>query len=375
MAERTEDNELYDNHGEIDLAGSSNAYTATTARAITGYYKGLRICGKANHTNTGASTLNVNGLGAVAIRKQASTALVAGDIVSGQYYDFAYDATNGWFQLLNPSTVSAVGGFPMTASGDRWGVIAPVGTDGVMEVGRYIDFHNSDADTGDNAVRLETNGGTTGLFETPSGGSLKRLVSLINSTLAQGDVIYYDGTNFVRLAPGTSGQFLKTNGAAANPAWATVTTGPTVVAAQATTSGTQFDFTGLPADVSRITVNFSGVSLSGTDHLLVQIGDAGGVENTGYTSTTGANSGVEATSTAGFILGAGAAATLQSGTMVLSKLSTTDWVASHSAAREGTDVVSGAGRKSLSAGPLDRVRIAATGANTFDAGSVNIIYD
>ena len=41
---------------------------------------------------------------------------------------------------------------------------------------------------------------------------------------AQGDVMYYNGTDYVRLAPGTSGQFLKTLGAAANPAWGTVVT-------------------------------------------------------------------------------------------------------------------------------------------------------
>jgi hypothetical protein len=41
--------------------------------------------------------------------------------------------------------------------------------------------------------------------------------------LAQGDVLYYNGTSWVRLGAGTSGQFLKTNGTGANPAWATVT--------------------------------------------------------------------------------------------------------------------------------------------------------
>lgn len=42
-----------------------------------------------------------------------------------------------------------------SASGNRWGVIAPVGTDGVMEVGRYIDFHETDGDTSDKAIRLD----------------------------------------------------------------------------------------------------------------------------------------------------------------------------------------------------------------------------
>jgi hypothetical protein len=42
--------------------------------------------------------------------------------------------------------------------------------------------------------------------------------------LAQGDVLYYNGTSWVRLGAGTSGQFLQTNGASANPSWGTVTT-------------------------------------------------------------------------------------------------------------------------------------------------------
>jgi hypothetical protein len=103
MVDRPLDTSRWDNHGELILTGSANAYVATTARQITGYYQGLRICGKANFTNSGAATLNVNGIGAVAIRKDASAALVANDVISGQYYDFLYDATNSWFQLLNPS--------------------------------------------------------------------------------------------------------------------------------------------------------------------------------------------------------------------------------------------------------------------------------
>jgi hypothetical protein len=42
------------------------------------------------------------------------------------------------------------------------------------------------------------------------------------ASAAQGDVLYHNGTSYVRLAPGTSGQFLQTSGAAANPVWGTV---------------------------------------------------------------------------------------------------------------------------------------------------------
>lgn len=40
---------------------------------------------------------------------------------------------------------------------------------------------------------------------------------------AQGDLLYFNGTNWVRLAAGTSGQYLKTLGAGANPTWGTIT--------------------------------------------------------------------------------------------------------------------------------------------------------
>jgi len=46
------------------------------------------------------------------------------------------------------------------------------------------------------------------------------LEDLGGATLAQGDVLYYDGSNLVNLGAGTSGYFLKTQGAAANPVWA-----------------------------------------------------------------------------------------------------------------------------------------------------------
>jgi hypothetical protein len=39
---------------------------------------------------------------------------------------------------------------------------------------------------------------------------------------SQGDIIYYDGSNWVNLAAGTSGYYLKTQGAANNPIWAQV---------------------------------------------------------------------------------------------------------------------------------------------------------
>lgn len=85
--------------------GSSNAYTFTSdaAGAIsTSYAAGMAFMFKANHTNSGAATLNVDGVGAKAIKKGgAQAALVANDIVSGGIYLVAYEASGDCFLLLN----------------------------------------------------------------------------------------------------------------------------------------------------------------------------------------------------------------------------------------------------------------------------------
>lgn len=47
-----------------------------------------------------------------------------------------------------------------------------------------------------------------------------QLADIAGISFSQGDILYHDGSNIVRLAAGTSGHFLKTNGAGANPAWA-----------------------------------------------------------------------------------------------------------------------------------------------------------
>src|SRR5262249_5244782 len=58
--------------------------------------------------------------------------------------------------------------------------------------------------------------------------------------------------------------------------------GITLGTPQATTSGTSIDFTSLPSTIKRITVNFKGVSTNGTSAIIIQLGDAGGIETTGY---------------------------------------------------------------------------------------------
>lgn len=85
-----------DTGGQLSTAGSSNAYTLTSNQVFTAYANGMRVTAKANHSNTGAATLNVDSIGAKKIRKFTSAgegALSANDIVSGAFYDFVYNST------------------------------------------------------------------------------------------------------------------------------------------------------------------------------------------------------------------------------------------------------------------------------------------
>lgn len=142
-----------------------------------------------------------------------------------------------------------------------------------------------------------------------------------------------------------------------------------------TTSGTAHDFTGIPAWVKRITINFAGVGLSGTDALLVQIGDSGGIHTTGYVSSS-TQVDAQSTSTSGFVVRGGIAAETVSGIMVLTLISSTNnnWASMHGVSRTSAAQAGGGINTGLDSA-LTQVRITRTGTNTFDAGHASIIYE
>lgn len=150
----------------------------------------------------------------------------------------------------------------------------------------------------------------------------------------------------------------------------------TLGTAQATTSGTAIDFTGIPSWVKRVTVVFGGVSTNGASPVQIQIGDSGGIETTGYSSVAFSyNSGTAASSSTGYLVDEGLTGAAQSrnGNYVLNLLQGSTWA--------GSGILSvgactpSAGGKSLS-NTLDRIRITTVNAtDTFDAGIINIMYE
>lgn len=83
--------------------GSSNVYAVTMVNPRTSYQDGDEVVFIANHSNTGASTLNVDGLGPVNLVRADGNALTANDLVADIIYAVRYDETNVRFQLMGPT--------------------------------------------------------------------------------------------------------------------------------------------------------------------------------------------------------------------------------------------------------------------------------
>ena len=154
--------------------------------------------------------------------------------------------------------------------------------------------------------------------------------------------------------------------------------------AVASTSGTAIDFTSIPSWVKRITVMFDGVSVSGASIIQTQLGTSGGIQTSGYNGMFlggGQAGALQATSLAtGIPIGLyQTAAGLHYGQIIISLLSsvTGTWTYSGASTSPASPSVAYAiGGSKILSGTLDRVRITTVnGTDTFDAGSVNIMYE
>ena len=144
------------------------------------------------------------------------------------------------------------------------------------------------------------------------------------------------------------------------------------------TSGTSIDFTGIPSWVKRITVMFDGVSTNGSSNIQIQIGGTGGIENTGYSSTASSvSSAVQSNgSTTGYIIsGNNDSGNSHTGVFNLCLNSLNKWNATGIHTQTTIQTAYCAGSKTLSA-TLNRIRITTVnGTDSFDAGSINIMYE
>jgi hypothetical protein len=152
--------------------------------------------------------------------------------------------------------------------------------------------------------------------------------------------------------------------------------------AVASTSGTSIDFTSIPSWVKRITVMFNGVSSSGTSLHQIQLGTgsttfatsgyAGGSMNTSGSALATNNY------TSGLVnMAANAAAAVIVGQAVFTNVSGNIWVGSLNCARTDTTFTAIGSTVITLGSVLTGVRITtvAPGTDTFDAGSINLLFE
>jgi hypothetical protein len=233
------------------------------------------------------------------------------------------------------------------------------------------------------------------VVQNPTSYSVSGNTLTISPAVSNGTVFYvrYMSTTLQSISPG-QGSVQPSSLSTGGPSWdisgnLTVTGAVTSAGGQirsgtavASTSGTSIDFTGIPSWVKRVTVMFNGVSTNGASLPIIQLGTSSGVENTGYSAMTTlvsitSNTTRGVTSSTGFATcwNAAAAETLL-GYAVIDLLGSNIWVCNgtfYQPVSIANNTV--AGGKTLS-GTLDRVRITTVnGTDTFDAGSINILYE
>ena len=150
--------------------------------------------------------------------------------------------------------------------------------------------------------------------------------------------------------------------------------------AVASTSGTSVDFTGIPSWVKRITVMFSGVSTNGTSLVEVRLGTSSGFVATGYLGASGNLSsgavGSTSSSTGMRTDNIGSASLARNGVFSCVLLTGNTWASSSIMADSTTALLGFAGSSIALGGTLDRLRITTVnGTDTFDAGTINILFE
>lgn len=151
--------------------------------------------------------------------------------------------------------------------------------------------------------------------------------------------------------------------------------------AQNSTSGTSIDFTSIPSWVKRITVMFNGVSTNGTSAIQIQLGDSGGIETSGYLgASTAAGTAVltsNYTTGVGLNFGSGNVATsIRHGSIIFTNLTGNTWICFGVLSLSDTAATSTTSSSKLLSDVLTQVRITTVnGTDTFDAGSINVMYE
>jgi hypothetical protein len=202
----------------------------------------------------------------------------------------------------------------------------------------------------------------------------------LNASTTTGLVQSADTSGIIELqSNGTTKATVSSSGLAIgqyNPSASLVTSGTAVN----TTSGTSIDFTGIPSWVKRVTLMFAGVSTNSTAPITMRLGTSGGFVSSGYVGVQGYVGGTPASTdmSTGFEIFNDAAGSAYSGSITFSLLNSSSnvWVVSGIVGVPSPAYIRYLGGTVTLSGVLTQIRITTTtGTPTFDAGSLNILYE
>jgi len=229
------------------------------------------------------------------------------------------------------------------------------------------------------AINIGTFTGGVTITGAPSSG---QIATWTGSTSIQGTTILptANGGTGASLSPTTAGNTIFTTDGTNWSSTQKIVRGTSVTL----TTQTSVDFTGLPSWVKRITVMLNGVSTNGTSPIQIQLGTSGGFVTSGYSSqagfiqSTGTASGMTALTTGLYVMTFSLATDTVSSVFNINNITGNVWTYFGNGNRTGAFPLAffvGAAPQSLG-GALTQVRLTTVnGTDTFDAGSVNILYE
>lgn len=324
-------------YDSLSSVSGVDTITATAAPTLTAYAAGKTFRFVSAGANTGAVTLNIDGVGARAITKLGSTALAAGDIPSGAAVEIYDDGTR--FQLIGLAA--------QTASSISSSFINNLTTVTLDNAADYVAI----ADGSD------------------SGNAKKALIPSASDT-AKGLVELSTATEF---ATGTDADRV--------PSVKVIRDDLIVAQApEATTSGSTKDKTGIPSWAKRVMVHIVGVSTTGASNLSLQGIVGGSAVTSGYVGgvgliQNGASGVTGAWSTYINLAVSSGAGTTVTGTVYFERVHVSNtWMVSFSMSLATSTTTSGGGYKAF-AGALEGIRLTSDGGSAFDAGEWAVSWE
>lgn len=191
-----------DVNGSLQAAGLVNAYTLTlNESAYVAYFQGMYFACEIPITNTGAVTLNVNGIGVQSVITQDGNALQGGELMAGGIYEFRYDGTD--FQLLGSGASLGTGTFTNSNAPDL------VDTDVALRVGAVDPDTAQHVEVGPQQVQSKSNSTTAADLTLNALGGIVR----VGPQSGTGAVLQYDdgsirtetGTNILSMRSNSNG--------------------------------------------------------------------------------------------------------------------------------------------------------------------------